>query len=289
METKESRLEKVEKIDIKKSINGFKPHSDYDSYESQGGYCPKHVPTGTEKHHVSHVLTFFSFMAYNVTRGRGVKEHLLDRAVHHLRALREFVEDQAVIELVNSLFESARIEHEKFPRDGEQPAELICPWLGRNQKEILRLAECYQKKSVFDGLLPIPVSVGIKNNAGTAIQGLRDRHPVTDERLLGQLFRGYFNNKMSVLVFLIQAKQHKPDARLVSSMCCFLDDLYHHMLEARLQHRYRRIFSWLKRFLQKLPKVRVSQRSRAISFIRSLYATFGIDLHLEINFQGEKT
>ena len=117
---------------------------------------------------------------------------------------------------------------------------------------------------------------------GTEIRGLRDRHLVTDERLLGQLFKGYFNNKMSVLIFLIQAKQHKPDARLVSSMCCFLDDVYRHMLAHSSQKRYCRVFLWLKRFIQKLPDVKTSQRGRALDFIRVLYEVFGINLKSEI-------
>ncbi len=117
---------------------------------------------------------------------------------------------------------------------------------------------------------------------GTAIQGLGDRNLVTEERLLGQLFRGYFNNKMTVLIFLIQVKKHKPEARGVNGVCCFLDDLYHHMLANPNQKRYRRVFIWLKKFVQRLPDVKVSQRDRALDFIRDLYGIFGINLKSEI-------
>ena len=94
---------------------------------------------------------------------------------------------------------------------------------------------------------------------GTAIRDLRERHLVSEEEMLGKLFKGYFNNKMTVLIFLIQVKQHKPEARVINGVCCFLDDLYHHMLADSKQKRYRRAFFWLKRFVQKLPNVKSSQ------------------------------
>jgi hypothetical protein len=111
---------------------------------------------------------------------------------------------------------------------------------------------------------------------GTAIRGLREQHLVLEEQLLGQLFKGYFNNKMTVLVFLIQAKQHKPEAGVINGVCCFLDDLYHHMLADSKQKRYRRIFFWLKRFVRKLPNVKTSQRNSAIDFVQDLYGVYGI-------------
>lgn len=117
---------------------------------------------------------------------------------------------------------------------------------------------------------------------GTAIRGLRERHLALEEQLLGQLFKGYFNNKMTVLVFLIQAKQHKPEAGVISGVCCFLDDLYHHMLADSKQRQYRRVFFWLKRFVRKLPNVKASQRNSAVEFVKDLYGVFGIHPKSEI-------
>lgn len=102
--------------------------------------------------------------------------------------------------------------------------------------------------------------------------------------MLGKLFVGYFNNKMAVLVFLIQAQGHNPDFKVISSICFFLDDLFHHMLADSKQNRYRRVFLWLKQFLWKLPHVRVDQRERAVRFIQDLYDVFG--LHLNSNLRG---
>jgi len=116
---------------------------------------------------------------------------------------------------------------------------------------------------------------------GTAIRDLREQPCAADEHRLGQLFKGYFNNKMTVLIFLIQAKRHRPEAEGVRGLCCFLDDLYRHMLEPAYQVRYRRRFLWLKRFIQKLPEVRPSQRVRAIFFVQTLYEILGIQLKKE--------
>ena len=118
--------------------------------------------------------------------------------------------------------------------------------------------------------------------AGTAIRDLRERHLALEEQLLGQLFKGFFNNKMTVLIFLIQVKQHKPEARVLNGVCCFLDDLYRHMLADAKQKRYRRVFLWLKKFVQKLPNVKASQRNRALDFVRALYEVFGINPKSEI-------
>ena len=119
---------------------------------------------------------------------------------------------------------------------------------------------------------------------GTAIRNLHDRYLVEEEQMLGKLFVGYFNNKMAVLVFLAQAQRHRPDAKVISGMCFFLDDLYHHMLADSKQKGYRRVFLWLKRFLQKLPNVRLDQRERAVRFIQELYGVFG--LHLNSHLRG---
>ncbi|MFH0985260.1 MAG: hypothetical protein V1882_06955 [Candidatus Omnitrophota bacterium] len=121
---------------------------------------------------------------------------------------------------------------------------------------------------------------------GTAIRGPRDRHLVSKEQLLGQLFKRYFNNKMTTLIFLIQVKQHKPETGDINGVCCFLDDLYRHMLAGSMQKRYRRVFVWLKRFFQKIPNVKTSHRGRAIGFMQSLYEVFDINPKSEIT--GER-
>lgn len=95
---------------------------------------------------------------------------------------------------------------------------------------------------------------------------------------LARLFKAFFNNKMTVLIFLCYSVRHAPAEAHLNSISCFLDDLYRHMLEGDIQRRYRRKFIWLKGFIRKLPDVRLSQRGTALQLIQSLYNIFGIEL-----------
>jgi len=113
---------------------------------------------------------------------------------------------------------------------------------------------------------------------GTAIHDRLGCHPVVDEQHLSMLFHGYFNNKMTLLVFLIQIKRHRISEKTAQLACGFLDDMYRHMLPGGLQRKYRLVFLWLKKFFLKLPNVSAKQRGKAIGFIRSLYEIFGINL-----------
>jgi hypothetical protein len=128
-------------------------------------------------------------------------------------------------------------------------------------------------------MLKNPVVVDNQVQArGTAIQDLQERNFVMDEHKISQLFTGYFNNKMTLLLFLIQAKKVKPNPVLVGTVHGFLDDMFRHMFEGSLQKRYKRIFKWLKLFFGKLPDVSVYQRDRAKEFVRAIYDAFGMHL-----------
>lgn len=112
--------------------------------------------------------------------------------------------------------------------------------------------------------------------------GLQELNFVMDEHKISQLFTGYFNNKMTLLLFLIQAKKVKPNPVLVGTVHAFLDDIFRHMFEGSLQKRYRRIFKWLKLFFEKLPDVSVYQRDKAKDFVRAIYDAFGLHLKSDI-------
>ena len=132
-------------------------------------------------------------------------------------------------------------------------------------------------------MLKNPVVVDNQVQArGTAIQDLQERNFVMDERKISQLFTGYFNNKMTLLLFLIQAKKVKPNPVLVGTVHSFLDDMFRHMFEGSLQKRYRRIFKWLKLFFEKLPDVSVYQRDKAKDYVRAIYDAFGLHLKSDI-------
>lgn len=113
---------------------------------------------------------------------------------------------------------------------------------------------------------------------GTATRKWQERHFVADEREIGRLFTRYFNNKMTLPLFLIQARNVKTNRRLVETVQDFLGDIYRHMLEERLQERYRLVFKWLHRFFEMLPDVSAYQRNKAKTFIRVIYGAFGLCL-----------
>ena len=121
-----------------------------------------------------------------------------------------------------------------------------------------------------------------KYDERTAIPDLQERSFVVDEHKISQLFTSYFNNKMTLLLFLIQAQKVKPNPVLIGTVRGFLDDVFRHMLEDRLQKRYRLVFKWLKRFFEKLPDVSVYQRDKARDFIRAIYDAFGLHLKSDI-------
>ncbi|MBU9889007.1 MAG: hypothetical protein KTQ49_03955 [Candidatus Omnitrophica bacterium] len=115
----------------------------------------------------------------------------------------------------------------------------------------------------------------------TAVSGLRGRLPTATEEPVDPSFAAYFNNKMTLLLFLIQAQKVKPNPALVGTVQRFLDEMFFRLGE-RPRHRYRRMFQWLGRFFRKLPDVTVYQRDRAKDFIRAVYDAFGIYLKNEI-------
>ncbi len=279
MEANEYSLKNVDKIEINKSFCGFVASSRQKLGQTKGVFSPECLSTGTEGHHASHVLTFFSYMAYNASKGKNIKRRLLKRVIHHLTALQEFIERPELSTLVKSILESIHIQYGKFPKDAEQTAEIVSLWLVSNQDKILRLAEFYGKQAVFDKLLPIRVPVEAAKVRGTAIRNRSGCHSAMDEHHLSELFQGYFNNKMTLLVFLTQTKSLRLNGKSAQLACGFLDDIYLHMLPEGVQKKCRLVFLWLKKFFLKFPDVTSEQRNKAIGFIRSLYEIFGIHLN----------
>ncbi len=115
----------------------------------------------------------------------------------------------------------------------------------------------------------------------TTVPGLRARVSTRAEQPADPSFAAYFNNKMTLLLFLVQAQKVKPNPALVTTVQSFLDEMFCRLGE-RPRHRYRRMFQWLARFFRKLPDVTVYQRDRAKDFIRAVYDAFGLYLKNEI-------
>ena len=95
---------------------------------------------------------------------------------------------------------------------------------------------------------------------------------------MNELFLGYFNNRMTVLLIMIE---HPAIARNLTSVArqrFFLEDLYHHFLPPGTQPKYHRAFEWLFLFLKRYPNVTPAQIYRALEMVRLVYEMFGLEL-----------
>lgn len=104
------------------------------------------------------------------------------------------------------------------------------------------------------------------------------RRKAITEKTAFELFQGYFNNKMAVILLLIQQDNPGIDSMMTLRISNFLDDIYHHMLLPDFHRKYRRIFQWLKVFFNRFPFVTPLQRKKAVQYIRAVYALFGLEL-----------
>lgn len=130
--------------------------------------------------------------------------------------------------------------------------------------------------------LPGRPALETRRGSSIAENKIGGRQSVADNQMISRLFQGYFNNKITLLLFLIQSRSLKPNPKLVESVSTFLNDLYRHMLTGEAQKKYRCVFKWLTLFFQKLPHVSLGQRDKAIGFIRLIYDAVGLHLKIEI-------
>lgn len=181
-----------------------------DERESMASYY-KRSPIAQESHHASHALTFFFFMILRTLKGERVHRGLLAGIVRHLKNLKEFLEDSKIEVLVDSLCESMEQEYDRSLGPGvrevhrsireaarriervgtpaflrissalsaccnKEKAASICmyPWIVAHEDKILTLANYYQKGSVFEGLIPVPKPMAMKE------KGARDAEKKTD-------------------------------------------------------------------------------------------------------------
>lgn len=158
------RLEKVNKIEIKKSVN-------------------------QESHHALHALTFFYMAIHSTLEGKRVRRRLLGRMIHHLMDLREFLEEGPVNDLANDLLITVQEEYAEslfgparsffasiasWDQKGKgrflsslcsfmiacsertsRPAICLYPWIVRNRENILGFADYYGRRSMFEKMIPM--------------------------------------------------------------------------------------------------------------------------------------
>ena len=103
-----------------------------------------------------------------------------------------------------------------------------------------------------------------------------------DEETACNLFKAYFNNKMTVILLLLQKRKAEPDSLAAMKAVIFFDDLFHHMLKAEFQQSYHRVFQWLRLFFKRFPYVKPIQKRKAMEYIRVVYQLFGINFNARI-------
>ena len=108
--------------------------------------------------------------------------------------------------------------------------------------------------------------------------------PITAQPLCDQsardIFKAYFNNKMTVILLLLQKRRVEPDSYSAMRAVIFFDDLYHHMLSREYQKDYRRVFQWLRLFFKRFPYVKPVQKSKAAEYLKIVYQLFGMELRV---------
>ncbi|OGW79680.1 MAG: hypothetical protein A2Z83_00405 [Omnitrophica bacterium GWA2_52_8] len=96
------------------------------------------------------------------------------------------------------------------------------------------------------------------------------------------LFKAYFNNKMTGILFLLQSPRPASDSTGNLKAILFIQDIYHHMLCGEAQRRYVRLFQWLHLFFLRYPEIKPMQRRKAVEYIGILYKLFGMELKINI-------
>lgn len=95
---------------------------------------------------------------------------------------------------------------------------------------------------------------------------------------LEELFRAYFNNRMMILLMMIEHPEISREVLSVDRQKFFLNDLYHHFLPSHCPSRYRRAFEWLFGFLDRYPDITPRMIYRAIHMVSLVYEVFGLEL-----------
>lgn len=95
---------------------------------------------------------------------------------------------------------------------------------------------------------------------------------------LEEIFTAYFNNRMMVLLMLVEHPGISRDVLSVERQRFFLKDLYHHFLPSGCPSKYRKAFEWMFRFLDIYPDITPRRIYQAIQMIELIYEAFGLEL-----------
>ena len=109
------------------------------------------------------------------------------------------------------------------------------------------------------------------NESGAGPEGLLAGGKLED------YFRAYLNNRMMVLLMMVEHPVVGRGALAVERQRFFLNDLYHHFLPPHCEPKYRRAFEWLFRFLNIYPDAPPRRIYQAIRMIGLVYEVLGLE------------
>jgi hypothetical protein len=95
-------------------------------------------------------------------------------------------------------------------------------------------------------------------------------------------FRAYLNNKMMMLLLMIEHPGIARDVLSVERQRIFLQDLYHHFLPQDAAARFHRVFKWLDLFLTCYPDAGPRRIHRASEMVGVIYEAFGMKLRKRV-------
>ena len=91
------------------------------------------------------------------------------------------------------------------------------------------------------------------------------------------LFRGWFNNHMTILLFMVQ--QPKPrKARTMLRIEFFIEDVEHHYIGCHGGKSVHDAFRYLKRYCKVYPAVTYRHSERAVEMVGRIYEALGLKL-----------
>ena len=95
-----------------------------------------------------------------------------------------------------------------------------------------------------------------------------------------ELFRGWFNNHMTVILMAIE--HVRPKETLVKiKMNLFLADIEHHYIRSNAPQGLRRAFRYLGLFFKVHPAVKPLQCRRAFAMVQRIYEGVGLTLEVQ--------
>lgn len=125
----------------------------------------------------------------------------------------------------------------------------------------------------------------------TATTVFKQRGGKLQGKYLEHLFWAYFNNKMTILLMMIEHPEIARSVLSAEKQKAFLHDLYHHFLGCGAPKKYHRAFQQLNAFLDRYPNVNYKEIYRAIKMVSLIYEAFGrkLDSRIEaIRIEKEK-